>query len=83
MVLNQIKSGQLLIFVFRKKMCPSEAALRKKKETEWMLRLRTIYPYGLNMKVTDKTNMDKLDAVEGTIKGIYFLHFQDLVFVLH
>ena len=56
----------------RKRMCPSEAALRKKKETEWMLRLRTIYPYGLNMKVTDKTNMDKLDAVEGTIKGILF-----------
>lgn len=55
-----------------KKMCPSEAALRKKKETELMLRLRTIYPYGLDMKVTDNTNMDKLDAVEGTIKGILF-----------
>ena len=56
----------------KKKMCPSEATLRRKKETEWMLRLRTIYPYGLNMKVTDKTNMDKLDTVEGTIKGILF-----------
>ena len=56
----------------QKKLCPSVAALRRKKETEWMLRLRTIYPYGLNMKVTDKSNMDKLDAVEGTIKGILF-----------
>ena len=25
--------------------------LRRKRETEWMLKLRTVYPYGLNEKV--------------------------------
>ena len=28
-----------------------EAVLRRKRETEWMLKLRTVYPYGLNEKV--------------------------------
>ena len=28
-----------------------EAAIRRKRETEWMLKLRTVYPYGLNEKV--------------------------------
>ena len=27
------------------------AVLRRKRETEWMLKLRTVYPYGLNDKV--------------------------------
>ena len=28
-----------------------EAIERKKHETEWMLKLRTVYPYGLNQKL--------------------------------
>ena len=42
------------------------------QETEWMLNLRTIYPYGLNEKITEKSNFDKLDSVEGICKGILF-----------
>ena len=53
-------------------MCPDEAAKRRKRETEWILKLRTMYPYGLNDKLTEKSNIDKLSAVEGTIKGIVF-----------
>ena len=32
---------------------PSKTTERKKKETEWMLRLRTVYPYGLNDRIGD------------------------------
>ena len=54
------------------KMCEIEQSKRIKKETEWMLKLRTIYPYGLNEKITEKSNFDKLDSVEGICKGILF-----------
>ena len=54
------------------KMCPDEAAKRRKRETEWMLKLRTIYPYGLNHKVTEKSNIKKLEDVDKIAKGILF-----------
>ena len=28
-----------------------QSVLKRKEETEWMLKLRTVYPYGLNEKV--------------------------------
>jgi len=31
------------------------ASLRRRKEKEWMLKLRTVYPYGLNDRVSAKT----------------------------
>ena len=39
-----------------------ESVLRRKTETEWMLKLRTVYPYGLNDKVDiceDDKNMQR------------------------
>jgi len=32
---------------------PTVTKIRKKKETQWMLKLRTVYPYGLNDRVGD------------------------------
>ena len=40
-----------------------EAVLRRNRETEWLLKLRTVYPYGLNEKV-DICEVDK------NVKGI-------------
>ena len=39
--------------------------LRRKKETEWMLRLRTVYPYGMNHDVGK--NLEQGDLVVGTL----------------
>ena len=33
---------------------PKQTAERKKRETEWMLKLRTVYPYGLNDRIGDE-----------------------------
>ena len=35
-------------------MDPTVTSLRKKKEKNWMLTLRTVYPYGLNSRVGDE-----------------------------
>ena len=34
-------------------------AIRRKKETDWMLKLRTVFPYGLNDRVGDEYMSDK------------------------
>ena len=36
------------------KMDPSITTIRRKKETEWMLKLRTVSPYGLNDRIGDE-----------------------------
>ena len=33
---------------------PKVKAERKKKETKWILKLRTVYPYGLNDRINDE-----------------------------
>ena len=38
---------------------PAITSLRRKKEREWMLKLRTVYPYGLNDRVGDEYMTDK------------------------
>ena len=43
------------------KACPAFTAYRKKKETEWMFKLRTVYPYGMNEKVTEGQNFGKYE----------------------
>ena len=40
------------------KLDPVVTRLRKKKETEWMLKLRTVYPFGLNCRVGDEFARD-------------------------
>ena len=54
------------------KMCREEESKRVSKENEWILKLRTAYPYGLNEKISEKSNLEKLESVEGNIKGILF-----------
>ena len=42
-----------------------EAVLRRKRETEWILTLKTVYPYGLNEKVDifeDHKNVKRLKS---------------------
>ena len=46
----------------------SQTAKRKEKELEWMLKLRTIYPYGLN----DKIGTEKTPATEQSYIGKRF-----------
>ena len=41
------------------KVDPGVAVLHRKKATEWMLRLRTVYPYGLNDRVGDEYMPEK------------------------
>ena len=41
------------------KVDPGVACVRRKKETEWMLRLRTVYPYGLNDRIGDEYMAEK------------------------
>ena len=38
---------------------PAITRLRRKKETDWMLKLRTVYPYGLNDRVGDEYMQEK------------------------
>ena len=38
---------------------PSVTVIRRKKETEWMLRLRTVFPYGLNDRIGNEYMTDR------------------------
>ena len=38
---------------------PAITCLRRKKETDWMLKLRTVYPYGLNDRIGDEYMSDR------------------------
>ena len=40
--------------------------IRRKKETEWMLKLRTVFPYGLNDRVGDEYMTEKDNSVIAT-----------------
>ena len=47
-----------------------EAVLRRKRETEWILKLRTVYPYGLNEKVDiceDDKNVKRFKSDDGIV----------------
>ena len=47
-----------------------EAVLRRKRETEWMLKLRTLYPYGLNEKMDiceDGKNVKRFKSDDGIV----------------
>ncbi len=47
---------------------PEMRKLRKSKEDEWMKKLRTIYPYGLNEKANDKeTNSSVIEPAIGRL----------------
>ena len=56
-----------------------EAVLRRKRETEWSLKLRTLYPYGLNEKVNicDNDKNVKRFKVMMVLWGSYFLSCLD------
>ena len=41
------------------KVDPAVTTIRRKKETEWMLKLRTVFPYGLNDRVGDEFMSEK------------------------
>ena len=45
---------------------PSFTTIRRKKETEWMLKLRTVFPYGLNDRVGDEYMTDKNNTTIAT-----------------
>ena len=45
------------------KIDPKFTVIRRKKETEWMLKLRTVYPYGLNDRVGDEYMTDRKNAI--------------------
>ena len=52
-----------------------EAVLRRKRETEWMLKLRTIFSYGLNEKVDmceNNKNVKRFKSHDGIIVGKLF-----------
>ena len=36
------------------KIDPSITRIRRQKETDWMLKLRTVYPFGLNDRIGDE-----------------------------
>ena len=55
---GRIKSGG--------EMCREEESKRVQKENEWILKLRTV------KKLSEKSNMEKLESVEGNVKGILF-----------
>ena len=40
------------------------ATLRRKRESEWILKLRTVYPFGLNERVDLNTDNESLDNLE-------------------
>ena len=47
---------------------PEMSKIRKSKEDEWMKKLRTIYPYGLNEKASNKeTNSSVLEPAIGKL----------------
>ena len=48
--------------------------LRRKRETEWMLKLRTVYPYSLNEKVDiceDDKNVKRFKIDDGIIGKLF------------
>ena len=51
-----------------------EAVLRRKRETEWVIKLRTVYPYGLNEKADvceDDKNMKRFQSDDGIIGKLF------------
>ena len=42
---------------------PSVTVIRRKRETEWMLKLRTVFPYGLNDRIGNEYMTDRGDAL--------------------
>ena len=51
-----------------------EAILRRKRETEWILKLRTVYPYGLNKKVDicdDDKNVKRFKSDDGIVGKLF------------
>ena len=51
-----------------------EAVLRRKRETEWMVKLRTVYPYELNEKVDiceDDKNAKRFKRDEGIVGKLF------------
>ena len=42
---------------------PAVTVIRRKKETEWMLKLRTVFPYGLNDRVGNEYMTDKGNSI--------------------
>ena len=44
----------------------SSTSIRKKKEVEWMMKLRTVYPYGLNDRIGDEHKCDSTHVLVGT-----------------
>ena len=51
-----------------------EVVLRRKWETEWMVKLRTVYPYGLNEKVDiceDDKNVKKFKSDDGIVGKLF------------
>ena len=54
------------------KLDPIMNRIRKKKETEWMLKLRTVFPYGLNDRVGD-------EYMENRDHDVIFSKFPSLV----
>ena len=51
-----------------------EAVLRGKRKTEWMLKLRTVYPYGLNEKVDiceDDKNVKRFRSVDDIVGKLF------------
>ena len=45
------------------KIDPKFTVIRRKKETEWMLKLRTVYPYGLNDRIGDEYMTDRKNNI--------------------
>jgi hypothetical protein len=45
------------------KVDPAITVIRRKKETEWMLKLRTVFPYGLNDRIGDEYMTDKGNSI--------------------
>ena len=43
----------------RKAINPNDTKIRKEREKHWMLKLRTVYPYGLNDRIGDEFKIEK------------------------
>ena len=48
------------------KLDPSMTTIRRKKETQWMLKLRTVFPYGLNDRVGNEYMTDRGNSIIST-----------------
>ena len=49
------------------KVNPDFIPARRSRETEWMLAMRTIFPYGLNEKIGESGNLQKLQEEDGMV----------------